>query len=166
MKKIVTMLLATLCGSGYFPIASGTIGSAVTLPFVALTAYYYGIYGIGIATFCLFFIGVYVTSIYTHGKKEHDPSSVVIDEAMGQFCTFLPIGQHLYPRLDKMTLLLYCLGFFFFRLFDTIKLQPARWADTSIHNAWGVMLDDLFAGMYASITLYVIYILFSMSTYS
>lgn len=154
MKKKVVTALATLCGSGYFPIASGTVGSAVTIPFIVFIAYYYGVYGITLATVFLFFIGVYATSVYTQGAEEHDPSSVVIDEAMGQCCTFIPVASHLhYSIMNTDTLLLYILGFFFFRLFDTLKPYPASWADTSIHNAWGVMLDDLFAGMYAGLTL-------------
>lgn len=160
MKRILATLIATLFGTGYIPLASGTFGSAVTLPFVILTAYYFGIWGVLSIAIILFFIGVYVTSIYTQYTKEHDPSSVVIDEAMGQFCTFIPIAPYLYHTITITTWKLYALGFFFFRLFDTLKPQPARWADTSVHNAWGVMLDDFFAGMYSAIIMYIIYTIY------
>lgn len=160
MNKTIAGIIATLFGSGYFPIASGTIGSAITMPFVALTAYYYGFWGVTIATILLFFIGVYATHYKTLGEEEHDPSCIVIDEAMGQFCTFIPIASYLEHTLLDNTITLYCLGFFFFRLFDTLKPQPAHWADSSIHNAWGVMLDDLFAGIYAGIVLFALYRLF------
>ncbi|MDE7469673.1 MAG: phosphatidylglycerophosphatase A [Desulfovibrionaceae bacterium] len=156
MNKTIATVCATLFGSGYFPIASGTVGSAVTMPFIVLVAYYYGIWGISLATCVLFFIGVYATSIYTQGTAEHDPSSVVIDEAMGQYCTFIFISSQLQYTLDQRTVILYCLGFFFFRLFDTLKPYPACWADSSLHSAWGVMLDDLFAGIYAGIVLYLV----------
>jgi phosphatidylglycerophosphatase A len=40
-------------------------------------------------------------------------------------------------------------GFFFFRLFDIVKPQPARWFDRSVQNGYGVVLDDIAAGLYA-----------------
>ena len=72
---------------------------------------------------------------------------VVIDEFAGQMLTFVFAGQLLYHNTDAW--LIYLIGFGLFRLFDIVKLGPVKWADSKLKNAWGVMLDDIFAGIIA-----------------
>lgn len=153
LKNKTALIIATFLGSGKAPFAPGTIGSLATIPLAFVLAYYWGIYGIAVGCIVSFFIGTWAVNIILKTSK-HDPSFVVIDEVAGQLLTFAPLADEL--QYSSHSALLYLLGFMLFRLFDITKPQPAKWADTKIRNAWGVMLDDIFAGIYAAIVLYVI----------
>ncbi|MBQ9731647.1 MAG: phosphatidylglycerophosphatase A [Alphaproteobacteria bacterium] len=153
VKNKIAFGIATFFGSGLAPLAPGTIGSLATIPLAFVLAYYFGIYGIAIGCVVCFIIGTWAISIVLKTSK-HDPSFVVIDEVVGQLLTFLPLADEL--QYNAHATILYLLGFMLFRLFDITKPQPAKWADKKVRNAWGVMLDDVFAGIYAAVILYVI----------
>lgn len=155
MYKKISYVIATMFGTGYCPFASGTAGSLATIPVAFLIAYFFGIYGIAIATLLTFFIGTYAVKEVLKYTK-HDPSIVVIDETAGQLFSFIAVADQLVGNFTWRAALIYLLGFALFRLFDITKPQPAKWADSKVMNAWGVMLDDIFAGAYAAIILYVI----------
>lgn len=149
-------VVATLYYVGYFPIASGTVGSLVALPFVMMTAYFFGIWGVVFASVGIFLFGLWAVARVTHSADEHDPSYIVIDEALGQFVTFILVAYKLQGVSPLMAWKIYCAGFIFFRFFDAVKLHLARWADSSLHNAWGVLLDDFFASLYAAVLLWIL----------
>ena len=86
----------------------------------------------------------------------HDPSLVVIDETVGQLLSFLFVSPFLYQSLGCQSVILYVCGFALFRLFDITKPSLVGWADEKIHNAHGVMLDDVFAGLFAGVILFLI----------
>lgn len=154
--KVYRFLCYTACsgfGVGYFPFASGTAGSFATLPFAFAVAYFFGWIGIFILAAITFFIGV-LASREVLKYTEHDPSIIIIDEVVGQLCSFLFVADALKGNLNAWWA--YLIGFLLFRLFDILKPEPAKWADTKLINAWGVMLDDVFAGVYAGIGLYII----------
>ena len=153
MYKKFSYFVATMFGVGYCPFASGTAGSLATLPFAFAAAYYGGTVGIAAAAVVVFFAGTLATKEVLKYTK-HDPSIVVIDETAGQLFTFVAVADQLTGAADWRAFLLYLFGLF--RVFDITKPQPARWADSKGLNAWGVMLDDIFAGVYAAVILYVI----------
>jgi phosphatidylglycerophosphatase A len=157
--KTISFLVSTLLGFGYFPFLSGTVGSFISLPFIFLVAFYYGSLGIIVATLIVFFLGLKTTTKVLQYSK-HDPSFVVIDEMAGQFITFLFLGDILkqIPLASSFSWYLY--GFLLFRLFDIIKPQPAKFFDKKIRNAFGVMFDDIIAGLYASIVLSLLFKIF------
>ena len=155
MYKKFSYFVATMFGVGYCPFASGTAGSLVTLPFAFAAAYYGGTVGIAAAAVVVFFAGTLATKEVLKYTK-HDPSIVVIDETAGQLFTFVAVADQLTGAADWRAFLLYLFVFGLFRVFDITKPQPARWADSKVLNAWGVMLDDIFAGVYAAVILYVI----------
>lgn len=75
-----------------------------------------------------------------------DPQKIVIDEVCGlglTLCFCSASWLHLV------------LGFLLFRLFDIVKPWPVSWADQKIKGAWGIMLDDLLAGLYAALVLWI-----------
>ena len=155
MKKNISFILATYFGFGYSKIAPGTIGSLMTLPLAFVLAYFYGIAGIITGSVLVFIIGtISTTEVLRH--TPHDPGFIVIDEVAGQLITFAAVAPHLQDNLIK-SWPIYLLGFILFRIFDIIKPQPVRWADRKITNAWGVMLDDVIAGFYAMLILYILY---------
>lgn len=152
MYKKLSYFIATMGGVGYCPFASGTAGSLATLPFAFVLAYFYGVWGIVFGTAVVFFVGTAATKEVLKYTK-HDPSIVVIDETAGQLLTFVSVAHELAENTGLKAVVLYALGFALFRLFDITKPQPAKWADSKVLNAWGVMLDDIFAGIYAAIVL-------------
>jgi len=151
--RVLCYIAASGFGVGYSPFASGTAGSLATLPFAFAAAYFFGLWGVvWLTVFCMI-IGV-ISSKEVLKYTEHDPSIIIIDEVVGQLLTFLFVASALQNNLSAWKV--YIIGFFLFRFFDILKPQPAKWADTKLLNAWGVMLDDVFAGIYAGIVLYLI----------
>ncbi len=151
--RFLCYAIASVLGVGYFPVASGTAGSFVTLPIVFIIAYFWGLWGLLGLILLTMILGIISTKEVLK-YTSHDPSIVVIDEVVGQSVTFLFVADRLQTNLKAWPI--YIIGFCLFRLFDITKPQPAKWADTKLLNAWGVMLDDVFAGLYAGIALYVI----------
>jgi phosphatidylglycerophosphatase A len=147
MKRAVAIAIATFGGSGLFPIASGTAGSVACLAiyaalvFAGVSAPALVAVQLGGALVC-FVAGVWacseVETIY--GK---DGGEMVIDEALGMLVAlaFIP------PTLVNMAA-----AFVLFRAFDIVKPPPAA-ACERLPKGWGVMLDDLVAGVYANVTL-------------
>ena len=151
MRKKLSFVVASSFGVGYCPFASGTAGSLATLPLAFAVAYFYGVWGILVAAVVAFFAGVAVSREVLKYTK-HDPSLIVIDEVVGQLLAFALVADKLVANTQAWAV--YVIGFALFRLFDIWKPQPARWADQKVLNAWGVMLDDVFAGIYAALCLY------------
>lgn len=139
----LVLFLASNAGLGYAPVASGTFGSLMGIP-----VFYY-LSGFGWLLQLLTFLALLFLSFWAceeAGKiyQEADDGRIVIDELVGYLVTvlFLPFSWG--------TALL---GFFWFRLFDITKPQPARWFDKNMKNGVGVTLDDIAAGIYAAIAL-------------
>ncbi|MBR2300281.1 MAG: phosphatidylglycerophosphatase A [Alphaproteobacteria bacterium] len=157
MIKKISLIIATFFGAGLAKKAPGTMGSLATLPLAFVLAYYFGFNGIVYAAFITFAIGVPAVYFATKGEKNKDPGKIVIDETAGQLICFILVAQNLYQQATLKTLVVYLLGFALFRAFDIVKIGPVKWADTKIKNAFGVMLDDVFAGLFAAIVLVLLY---------
>lgn len=155
MKKQISFMLSTLFYVGYFPKAPGTIGSFVSLFLIALINFNFGLIGLISLIIISFIIAMFSVS-ETLKYTKHDPSFVVIDELIGQAVTFIFVSNFLMNNND---LLIYLFGFIFFRLFDILKPFPVSYADKQIKNAFGVILDDILAGIYASICLLIMKII-------
>lgn len=154
MYKTISFIIVSLFGCGKSPIVSGTVGSFATLPLAYFLIYFYGIWGILAGAFVLFFAGV-LFSIEVLKYTAHDPAIIVIDEAVGQLLSFLFVAEYL--KNSSGQIFLYLAAFFLFRFFDIVKPQPAKYFDQCVLNAWGVMLDDVVAGIYAAIVVFLIY---------
>lgn len=155
MKQRLSFWLATFFGFGYSKFAPGTIGSLATLPLAFALAYCWGFWGIIAGVVVSFTIGIIATAEVLK-TTPHDPGFVVIDEVAGQLLAFAPVAAYLEGNLSAWKI--YLCGFVLFRLFDIFKPQPVRWADRKILNAWGVMLDDIIAGIYAMLVLYILFV--------
>lgn len=156
MNPKLSLLVATLFGTGYFPKAPGTVGSFVSLPVIFLVCFYFGLKGL-----LFLIIGGYIIALISiHEvlkRTKHDPGFVVIDEFIGQSVSFLFIANYLKNNTDNLWL--YIMGFLFFRLFDVKKPFPVGYIDKNILNANGVILDDVVAGLYSAIFVYAIYLI-------
>lgn len=144
------VLVASFMGSGLIRPASGTWGSLSSVLCAALILPYVPqIWFVGFAAIA-YVIGLWASHVWIAQEinQEHaDPQAIVIDEVAGQWLAiaFAPSGW-----------LGLVLAFALFRFFDITKVWPASWADKKLHGAQGVMLDDIFAGLWAVICLLVI----------
>ncbi len=138
-------LLATWFGSGLLPKAPGTWGSLAALPCAIVIAALAGPWGLLAAVLAVTAAGLWAADIYAARSGADDPGEVVIDEVAGQWLALVPAA------LDPW---LYAVAFLAFRFFDIVKVWPANWLDRNIKGAWGIMLDDLAAGVYAGALTY------------
>ena len=145
MRKFFYYLFGTGLGTGYSPIAPGTAGSLLGL----LLFYIYPLNSwLGIAIVVLiFFIGVW-TSTQIEKEKGDDPSIVVIDEVIGQWVALL--------FLPFYSLKIFVLAFLLFRFFDVLKPPPID-RSQDLKAGYGIMIDDVLAGVYANIILQLIF---------
>ena len=151
MNLKIANIIGTYLGLGLSKFAPGTVGSLGTLPLAYLLIRFGGFWALVIASIVIFFVGVKAVDVITKESGVEDPSKVVIDEVVGQLLSF-SIVAYLAPEylLDKTSFIYYIAGFLFFRFFDILKMGPVKYADKEIKNAYGVMLDDVFAGIFAA----------------
>ncbi|MBF0275891.1 MAG: phosphatidylglycerophosphatase A [Nitrospinae bacterium] len=136
--------VATGAHSGYFPVASGTAGTAAAivlyypLSFLPLWLYI-------IVVVFLYCLGEISADFVEYDLQEKDPSIVVIDEFLGYLVTMAFVPNTLFWIIA---------GFFAFRFFDIVK--PGLRKLEAIGGGRGIMLDDVAAGIYAGTTLYLL----------
>jgi phosphatidylglycerophosphatase A len=139
------LFLASGFGAGYASIAPGTAGTLVAIPIYYFLSFIpFPLYELTILTF--FFFSSWIAERAQSYWQKRDDRRIVIDEMMGYFLTMLWV-----PR----TLLFIVLGFFLFRLFDVVKPPPIRLLEKA-RGGYGVVLDDLLAGVYSNIVLQII----------
>ena len=141
---------------GKIKYAPGTIASLITcLAFLLLINSFIisVILLVTLIIFCYSFVAINNSFQDFDGE---DPQEIVIDEVVGQMLPLLalPIYETLYP-LPKIY---YCVAaFLLFRLFDIWKPYPVSYVDKNVKGAIGIMLDDIFAGIYTIISLVIIF---------
>ncbi len=138
------LFLATGAYSGYAPVASGTVGSLVALPFIFLSAQLLHVSPVlQVVVLILAIVGAcWVAGAAEQYLGEHDSGKIVVDEIVG-FLTATALLEVTLPRL--------LVAFFLFRLFDILKPPPARYFDQQVPGGVGVVLDDVCAGIYANL---------------
>lgn len=139
----LAVFLATAAYTGYFPIAPGTVGSAVGLAVYA-AVWWTGSPLVEVAVILLLFAaGVWAGTVAERYFGGIDPGPIVLDEVVGMLITlaFIPVG---WPAALA--------GFFLFRIFDVIKPFPAGRME-KLHGGLGVMADDAMAAVYANVSL-------------
>lgn len=150
----MSQIIATFFYVGYLRPASGTWGSAAAIPVAALLHWLGGFPLLVVATILAFVAGVWATGEMIKSGASDDPSEVVMDEVVGQWIALYPLSAGLWFAGSDTALLAlwpgWVAGFFLFRFFDILKPGPIGWADRR-HDALGVMLDDVFAGIAAGI---------------
>ena len=143
LKPGAVMFLATGGNVGRIPVASGTFGSLVGLPIVYVFSRTDWIIA-AILTVALILFSVWVAHMAEQQLNAKDPGCIVIDEIAGMCVTMLGI---------PLTLSTGVAGFFLFRLFDGIKPPPARQGEKRLKGGWGVVMDDVVAGVMAKVVL-------------
>ncbi|MBN1849452.1 MAG: phosphatidylglycerophosphatase A [Deltaproteobacteria bacterium] len=142
----IALLLASWFGSGMVPKFPGTIGTLTALPLLLVLHVLESPYeGIFIIAFIL--LAIWTADVCSRLLGQDDPGAVVIDEAAGLLVTLF---------LLPLSWLNITLAFFLFRFFDIFKPYPIRLIDQKIHGGWGIVLDDVLAGVYANVVIRLI----------
>ena len=137
------VILATGFGVGYSPLAPGTLGTLITIPF------YYFLSTIPSPIYEITLIGFFFLSVWISENAEiffgrKDDPRIVIDEMMGFLITMIWLPK---------TIFFVVAGFFLFRFFDILKPFPIRRIEKRWRGGYGVVSDDVLAGIYANIIL-------------
>ena len=149
LRDTISLFCATLGPIGRMPHAPGTWGSAVAA--LAAPAVFLPLPGgWRVLVLALLFIGGGLAATRAEqllGTK--DPGQVVIDEVLGQWIVFAPLAA---PDAFELGL-----GFALFRLFDITKPPPVRASERWLPDGYGVMIDDVLAGLYGCLVLGLIH---------
>ena len=159
MKKI-NVLLSTFFGYGYLTKYPGTLASAITTIciFIAYEILGYNDLKFSIIIFIILFLySFYAVKDSETEFKNKDPKQIVIDEVLGQS---LPLILLLYLNQNNQIKLsieiYYILSFLFFRFFDILKPFPVSYFDKNYKNYFGIIMDDIMAGLYSMIFIFLI----------
>lgn len=158
--SIADVIIGTGFGAGFWPWGPGTAGAALATVIWCLYAYQISDYSIVITITLLLAIVGTLISIRPIDRLEiywgEDPNKVVVDEMVGVWITLLavPSTKEWYYVIS---------AFLLFRFMDIVKPLGCRAIDKKIHGGWGVMLDDVLAGIYGGIVLFAVeYLLTSL----
>jgi phosphatidylglycerophosphatase A len=144
MSTRLALLICTVGGVGYSPVAPGTAGSVAGLAFyAAIRAFHISPAIEGLILVVLVSAGAWSGTVAERHFGTTDPGAGVIDEVAGMLLTL-----YLLPATWTVAIV----GFFVFRMFDIIKPFPVRRLE-ALHGGWGMMADDLMAAIYANLAL-------------
>ena len=147
----IAQVIATWFYSGYAPVASGTFGSAAAIVVLILLRFFYPFefLSLFILAVIVTILSIWATDIFAKKIDVKDPGLCVSDEAAGMYFSLI------FVPITYQTLIV---GFLLFRFFDIVKIQPARYLE-SLPGGWGITLDDVAAGIYAAISLYLVLVI-------
>jgi phosphatidylglycerophosphatase A len=141
------LFLAAGFGAGYVPMAPGTAGTLVAIPiFLVLSSIPFPLYELTILAF--FFFASWISGEAERSWRRKDHPRIVIDEIMGYLITMLWL-----PKTPFFIIL----GFFLFRFFDIAKPPPIRLLER-VKGGYGIVLDDVLAGVYANVVLQIVHL--------
>jgi phosphatidylglycerophosphatase A len=148
-RNAIAFLTATWFGCGFAPVAPGTVGSLAGL-FIAITLHSYGGYGrpaLLALTAILLAPGIWAAGVVARDTNKPDPQTVVIDEVIGQWFTLAGTATFNWKS--------YIAAFVLFRLLDFMKPVPARRLE-DLPSGWGIVADDVMAGLYGALIMFVL----------
>ena len=162
MFKTFNYLFVTCFGIGTFRYAPGTITSLVTTVFLFSLFHIINLSS-NIILFILvlvFFYSFYAVSHYIRDNEIKDPKEVVVDEFIGQSIPiYLYEISHGTNKDTQEAALFYLYIFILFRYFDIKKPFPVNFFDKKFKNSFGVVMDDVVAGLYVVLTLIIFMII-------
>jgi len=147
MRRLA-LLLATWWGVGYVPRAPGTAGTIAAVPFFVLLSL------LPLYVYLPCVLGIGLVACWAAGEaerifQEQDSQRIVIDEAVGFLVTMTALPPT-WPYLIG--------GFCLFRCFDILKPPPIRLIERKVKGGYGVVLDDVLAGIFAHIALRLLFV--------
>ena len=151
--------IATLFGIGNIPFAPGTFGSIFAWILFIVISHFLDSTNMIVLCVFIIFISIWVCEKASKDLIERDHKSIVIDELAGMWLCLLPV---LFLASSQQERIIYAtLALIFFRLFDILKPYPISYLDEKFKNGFGIVLDDLVAGIFAlTITIAITSLLF------
>jgi phosphatidylglycerophosphatase A len=140
-------------GVGYLPLMPGTFGSLVGVGIFLLLARV-GAAGVLIAIVVITFAGIWAGSRIEELAGRKDPGKVVVDEVAGQLISLFPLT--LFAHWTTTAVIV---SFILFRFFDIVKPYPARRLE-ALKGGFGIMCDDLIAGVYGALITSIVLLVF------
>ena len=156
MIKTFNTLFVTMFGIGKLKLIPGTFGSLVT---VVLLYFLFHKFEISSNLILLGLVVIFIYSFtavtnHTKDKKNKDPGEIVIDEFIGQSIPiYLYEISHGIDKNPNEALIFYVVCFVLFRYFDIMKPFPVSYFDKKHKNSFGVIMDDVCAGLYVVLSL-------------
>jgi phosphatidylglycerophosphatase A len=159
MINRINFLFVTLFGIGKIKKIPGSFASLATILFLFFLFHILNISPniILFSIIIIFFISLYAINIFIKDLSDKDPKEIVIDEFIGQS---IPIClyeiAHNSPKETDQILKFYLIMFVLFRIFDITKPFPINYYEKNFKNSFGVIMDDVCAGLYV-VTILVFY---------
>jgi phosphatidylglycerophosphatase A len=161
MLNKINFLFVTLFGIGKIKIIPGTFASLATTLFLFFLFHILNVSPniVLFSVIAIFFISLYAVNIFIKDLTNKDPKEVVIDEFIGQsipICLY-EVTRNI-PKETDQVLKFYFIMFVLFRIFDIAKPFPVSYYDKNFKNSFGVIMDDICAGLYvvAILVLYMV----------
>ena len=164
MIKTFNSYFVTLLGLGKIKFIPGTIGSLATVIILYVIFHIFNVSSnfVLLSLVVIFIYSFYAVSSYIKNNENKDPSEIVIDELIGQA---IPIYSyeisHGTEKSPDEAIIFYCICFILFRFFDIVKPFPVSFFDKNFKNSFGVIMDDVCAGLYVILSLICFMILSS-----
>ena len=158
MIKNINYLFVTFFGIGTIRFAPGTITSLITTIFLYSLFHIVNLASsiILLILFLVFIYSFYAVSEYIKYNENKDPKEIVIDEFIGQSIPiYLYEIAHGTTKGTQESILFYFYIFILFRYFDIKKPFPVSFFDKKFKNSFGVIIDDVVAGLYVVLTLII-----------
>ena len=155
MIKNFNSQFVTMFGLGKIKFIPGTFGSLAT---IIILYYFFHILNLSpniilIGLFVVFFYSFYAISSHIRDNENKDPGEIVIDEFLGQSIPiYLYEISHGITKQNNEAIIYYALFFILFRYFDIMKPFPVSLFDKKFKNSFGVIMDDICAGLYVVLT--------------
>ena len=156
MIKNINTLFVTMFGLGKIKIIPGTFGSLATIIMLYI---FFHLIKISSHIILLFLISVFIYSFiavasYIKESENKDPKEVIIDEFIGQSIPiYLYEISHGTQKTSDEAIIFYSICFVLFRFFDILKPFPVNYFDKNYKNSFGVIMDDVCAGLYVVLSL-------------
>ena len=158
MINYLNNYFVTLFGIGNIKKIPGTVSSFVTVVFLFIYFHYFEL-SKNFFLFILSLIFIYsfiAVNLYIKDKANKDPKEVVIDEFIGQSIPiYLYEISHGTDKTFNESIYIYFVIFVLFRLFDIKKPFPVSYFDKNFKNSFGVVMDDVIAGLYVVLVLII-----------
>ncbi|MEH6452273.1 MAG: phosphatidylglycerophosphatase A [Psychromonas sp.] len=139
-------LAAVGFGSGLANKAPGTFGTIAAVPLYYLMSF------LSVETYIAILVvssilGVWICHVTSRDMGVHDHKAIVWDEFVGYWITMLMVPFSIQWAI---------VGFILFRFFDILKPYPISWLDKKVHGGFGIMIDDIVAGVFAGVVLHTL----------
>ena len=164
MIKTFNSLFVTMFGLGKIKFIPGTIGSFATVIILYVIFHILNVSSnfVLLGLVIIFIYSFTAVSSYIKNNENKDPGEIVIDELIGQSIPIFAYEiSHGTEKSSDEAIIFYCICFVLFRFFDIVKPFPVSFFDKNFKNSFGVIMDDVCAGLYVILSLICFMILSS-----